>query len=55
MLEENGIKQSWSAKKLGKSYTIVNGYGQNSRQPKLKTPFEIALILEIKLKNLLKI
>ena len=42
VLEEKGIKQTWLAEKLGKSYNIVNGYVQNRQQPRLETLNEIA-------------
>ena len=29
VLEEKGIKQTWLAEKLGKSYNMVKGYVQN--------------------------
>jgi putative transcriptional regulator len=54
VLEEKGIKQTWLADKLGKSYNMVNGYVQNRQQPRLEILFEIAHILEIDVKELLK-
>jgi transcriptional regulator with XRE-family HTH domain len=54
VLEEKGIKQTWLADKLGKSYNMVNGYVQNRQQPRLEILFEIANILEIDVKDLLK-
>ncbi len=54
VLEEKGIKQTWLADKLGKSYNMVNGYVQNRQQPRLQVLFEIANILEIDVKELLK-
>jgi len=36
VLEEKGIKQTWLADKLGKSYNIVNSYVQNRQQPRLE-------------------
>jgi putative transcriptional regulator len=41
-------------KKLGKSYHMVNGYVQNRQQPRLEVLFEIAKILEVDPKELLK-
>ena len=32
VLEEKGIKQTWLAEKLGKSFCIVNSYVCNRRQ-----------------------
>ena len=54
VLEEKGIKQTWLAEKLGKSYNMVNSYVQNRKQPRLEILFEIAEILEVKPQDLLK-
>ncbi len=54
VLEEKGIKQVWLAEKLGKSYNMVNGYVQNRQQPRLEVLYEIANILQIDVKELLK-
>lgn len=53
VLEEKGIKQTWLADKLGKSYNMVNGYVQNRQQPRLEILYEIAEILEVSAKELL--
>ena len=53
VLEQKGIKQSWLAEKLGKSYNMVNAYAQNRQQPRLETLMEIADILDIDVKELL--
>ena len=52
-LEQKGIKQTWLAEKLGKSYNMVNAYAQNRQQPRLETLMEIAEILDIDVKELL--
>ena len=54
VLVEKGIKQTWLAEKLGKSYNMVNGYVQNRQQPRLEILYEIAKILEVNVKDLLK-
>jgi len=54
VLDEKGIKQTWLADKLGKSYNMVNSYVQNRQQPRLEILYEIANILEIDVKELLK-
>ena len=54
VLEEKGINQTWLADKLGRSYNMVNDYVQNRQQPRLEILFEIANILEIDVKKLLK-
>jgi|TARA_B110000027_G_C15930140_1_gene216531 transcriptional regulator with XRE-family HTH domain len=53
VLEEKGIKQTWLAEKLGKSYNMVNGYVQNRQQPRLEVLKQIAEILDVNLKDLL--
>jgi putative transcriptional regulator len=54
ILDQKGIRQTWLAEKLGKSYNMVNGYVQNRQQPRLETLYEIAKILEVNAKDLLK-
>lgn len=54
VLEEKGIKQTWLAEQLGKSYNMVNAYVQNRQQPRLEILYEIAKILKIDVKELLK-
>lgn len=54
VLKEKGIKQIWLAEKLGKSYNMVNGYVQNRQQPRLEVLNQIAKILEVNLKDLIK-
>lgn len=53
VLESKGIKQTWLAEKLGKSYNMVNSYVQNRRQPSLEDLYSIAAILEVSVKDLL--
>lgn len=53
VLEEKGIKQTWLAEKLGKSFCIVNSYVCNRRQPSLDVLFEIANILQVNPKDLI--
>ncbi|MDN5202516.1 helix-turn-helix transcriptional regulator [Fulvivirgaceae bacterium BMA10] len=53
VLESKGIKQTWLAEKLGKSYNMVNSYVQNRRQPSLEDLYTIAEILEVSVKDLL--
>lgn len=54
VLEEKGIKQIWLAEQLNKSYNMVNGYVQNRQQPRLEVLYEIAEILKVSVKDLLK-
>lgn len=53
VIEEKGIKQTWLAEKLGKSYPIVNGYVTNKRQPSLEVLYKIATILDVEATELL--
>ena len=53
VLEEKGIKQTWLADKLGKSFCIVNSYVCNSRPPRLDVLFEIARMLQVDPKDLI--
>jgi len=53
VLEEKNIKQTWLSKKLGKSYNMVNAYVQNRQQPRLEVLMEIAIILDIDIKDLI--
>ena len=53
VLEQKGIKQTWLAEKLGKSYNMVNAYAQNRQQPRLETLMDIAEILDIDVKDLI--
>ena len=54
VLEERGIKQTWLAERLGKSFCIVNSYVCNRRQPSLEVLFEIAKILNVNPKELIE-
>ena len=53
VLSERGIKQTWLAEKLEKSYNMVNSYVQNRRQPSLEDLYKIAEILDVTAKDLL--
>jgi transcriptional regulator with XRE-family HTH domain len=53
VLEEKGIKQTWLAEKLEKSYNMVNSYAQNRRQPSLEDLNRIAKILDVDVKDLI--
>ena len=53
VLEERGIKQTWLANRLGKSFCMVNSYVCNRRQPSLEVLFEIAKILNVDPKELI--
>ena len=53
VLAEKGIKQTWLAEQLGKSYNMVNSYVQNRQQPRLEVLYRIADLLEVNPKDLL--
>jgi len=54
ILEEKGIKQTWLAEKLGKSFNMVNSYVQNRRQPSISDLNKIAEILDVDVRELLE-
>lgn len=53
VLEQKGIKQTWLAEKLGKSYNMVNSYVQNRSQPSLETLNQIADLLDVDVRELI--
>ncbi len=53
VLQEKGIKQTWLAEKLGKSFNMVNDYCNNRRQPSLEVLTEIAGVLNVDILDLI--
>ena len=53
VLSEKGISQTWLAKQLNKSFSMVNAYACNRIQPNLETLQQIAEILQVDLKDLI--
>ena len=53
VLASKGIKQTWLAEKLGKTYRMVNSYVSNDVQPPIPVLYEIAEILQVEPKDLL--
>jgi putative transcriptional regulator len=53
VLERKGIKQTWLAEQLGKSYNMVNSYVQNRQQPRLEVLHDIAKILDVDIVELI--
>lgn len=53
VLSEKGISQTWLAKQLDKSFSMVNAYACNRIQPNLETLQRIAEILQVDLKDLI--
>ena len=54
VLKEKGITQTWLSKQMDKSYTTINEYARNVRQPSLEDLYKIAKILDVNAKDLLK-
>ena len=53
VLTEKGISQTWLAKQIDKSFSMVNAYACNRIQPNLKTLQRIAEVLHVDLKDLI--
>ena len=53
VLKERGISQTWLADQTDKSYTTINEYARNKRQPSLEDLYKIAKILNVEAKELL--
>ena len=55
VLKEKELTQTWLAEELGKSYNMVNSYVQNRRQPSLYILNDIANLLKVDVRDLLKV
>jgi len=53
VLKKKGISQTWLADQTDKSYTTINEYARNKRQPSLEELFKIAEILNVEVKELI--
>lgn len=53
VLTEKGISQTWLAKQIDKSFSMVNAYACNRIQPNLETLQRIAEVLHVGLKDLI--
>ena len=53
VLSDKGIKQTWLAEKLEKSFNMVNEYCNNRRQPSLEDLTRIADILDVDVRKLI--
>ena len=42
VMEAQGVKQTWLAEQIGKSFCILNSYVCNRRQPSIEVLFDIA-------------
>lgn len=52
-LKGSGVKQTWLDEKFGKSFSVVNFYVCNRRQPSLEELFEMLKIFQVNLKYLI--
>ncbi len=53
VLLDQGRTQQWLAARIGKSYVVTTNYCNNKTQPSAETLEMIALILEVKVSDLL--
>lgn len=53
VLKIKGISQTWLADQMDKSYTTINEYARNKRQPSLENLYKIADVLHIDASELL--
>lgn len=53
VLEEKGIKQTWLAEKIGRSFSQTNAFVCNRRQSSLELLFKIAEVLQVDVKELI--
>jgi transcriptional regulator with XRE-family HTH domain len=54
ILEFQGRTQKWLSKAINKSYPVVTNYCNNNKQPSIETLFEIAKVLDVDVRELLK-
>lgn len=52
-LKKKGISQTWLATQMDKSYTTINEYARNKRQPSIEDLYKIADILNVEIQELL--
>lgn len=53
LLKEQGRSQAWLAEKIAKSYVIVTNYCNNNNQPSIKVLRQIAIALDVDVRELL--
>lgn len=53
VMEAQGVKQTWLAEQIGKSFCILNFYVCNRMQPSIEVLFDIAKHLKVDPKDLL--
>ena len=54
VIDRKGVKQTWLAQQLGKSYNMVNSYVQNRQQPRLEVLYDIAKLLDVDVVELIE-
>jgi len=54
ILESQGRTQTWLAKQIDKSYVVVTNYCNNNKQPSIPLLYQIAKILDVDVRELLK-
>lgn len=53
VLKEQGRTQTWLADKIEKSYVVVTNYCNNNSQPSIKLLRDIAIVLNVDVRELL--
>ena len=53
VLAEKELSNRWLAEQLGKSFSTINAYCCNRKQPNLDTLYKIAKLLSVELKDLI--
>ncbi len=53
VLDRKGIRQTWLAQQIGKSFNMVNAYVHNRRQPPMEVLYKIAEVLDVEIADLL--
>ncbi len=53
-LEKQGRSQKWLSEQIGKSYPVVTNYCNNKNQPTIPVLINIARVLDIDVRQLLK-
>ncbi|NDV67182.1 helix-turn-helix domain-containing protein [Bacteroides sp. 224] len=51
VLDKKGIKQTWLAEKLGKSFSLINAYACNRQQPSLEVLHQIVETLQVSIRE----
>ncbi|MDY6206101.1 MAG: helix-turn-helix transcriptional regulator [Prevotella sp.] len=54
VLGEKGVSQIWLAKKMGRSFSTVNAYSYNRKQPSLEILYRISKLLQVRIIDLIE-